>query len=210
MVRFRNMLIHVYDRINDEITFDIYTRRLNDFVLFVSLIRRYLEKTGADRTSLCLVCPTRMPIALLHERELHSFPLALTAAFLYYNPMQLPRRIPSLDEIRTQLMPLFRDAGLQLAFCLVQQRRVRRAPEVMLTSPFCMMTELIRAAYEPDHAIASERCRRRRRSEDRKPAAEICRASGREALVRTLSGIFHSVYSLAFRRYVDTKSSAKR
>jgi len=46
MVRFRNMLIHVYDRINDEITFDIYTRRLNDFVLFVSLIRRYLEKTG--------------------------------------------------------------------------------------------------------------------------------------------------------------------
>ena len=45
MVRFRNMLIHIYDGIDDSITFGIYKEHLNDFNLFVREIRDYLKRT---------------------------------------------------------------------------------------------------------------------------------------------------------------------
>lgn len=43
MVRFRNMLIHAYDDVDDTITYGMYKKRLEDFGLFVSAIRGYLQ-----------------------------------------------------------------------------------------------------------------------------------------------------------------------
>ncbi len=44
MVRFRNMLIHIYDGVDDTITFEIYKDRLNDFMIFIKEIRSYLKR----------------------------------------------------------------------------------------------------------------------------------------------------------------------
>ncbi len=44
MARYRNLLIHAYDGVDDTITYGIYSKRLNDFRLFTSSIRNYLEK----------------------------------------------------------------------------------------------------------------------------------------------------------------------
>jgi len=43
MVRFRNLLIHVYDNIDDSITYGIYKYKLGDFKLFIEEIRNYLK-----------------------------------------------------------------------------------------------------------------------------------------------------------------------
>lgn len=42
MVRFRNILIHAYEGVDDSITYGIYKRRLDDFKSFVKDIRDYL------------------------------------------------------------------------------------------------------------------------------------------------------------------------
>lgn len=42
MVRFRNILIHAYEGVDDSITYGIYKRRLGDFRSFVKNIRGYL------------------------------------------------------------------------------------------------------------------------------------------------------------------------
>lgn len=44
MVRFRNVLIHGYDGIDDAITYEIFKSRLKDFRTFVSDLRNYLKK----------------------------------------------------------------------------------------------------------------------------------------------------------------------
>lgn len=44
MIRFRNILIHVYDGVDDSITYGIYKIRLNDFKVFIREIRDYLHK----------------------------------------------------------------------------------------------------------------------------------------------------------------------
>ena len=44
MVRFRNILIHAYDGVDDSITYEIYTKRLKDFATFIDTIRDYLFK----------------------------------------------------------------------------------------------------------------------------------------------------------------------
>lgn len=43
MVRFRNLLIHAYDGVDDAITYGIYKKRLSDFKVFVSEIRAYIQ-----------------------------------------------------------------------------------------------------------------------------------------------------------------------
>lgn len=43
MARFRNRLIHLYDDVDDSITFDIFSNRLSDFEDFVNVIRGYLR-----------------------------------------------------------------------------------------------------------------------------------------------------------------------
>ncbi len=43
MVRFRNLLIHGYDSVDDTITYGIYKKRLNDFKVFVDEIRGYIK-----------------------------------------------------------------------------------------------------------------------------------------------------------------------
>lgn len=45
MIRFRNILIHAYDGVDDSITYGIYKQRLNDFRIFIQEIRSYLLKT---------------------------------------------------------------------------------------------------------------------------------------------------------------------
>ena len=44
MVRFRNMLIHIYDSIDDSITYETYTKRTEDFRLFISQLREFIHK----------------------------------------------------------------------------------------------------------------------------------------------------------------------
>jgi len=42
MVRFRNILIHAYEGVDDSITYGIYKRRLDDFKIFIKEIRDYI------------------------------------------------------------------------------------------------------------------------------------------------------------------------
>lgn len=42
MARFRNILIHAYDGVDDSVTYGIYKRRLDDFKIFIKEIRDYL------------------------------------------------------------------------------------------------------------------------------------------------------------------------
>ncbi len=44
MVRFRNVLIHAYDGVDDSITYGIYKKHLQDFRNFADIIRSYLQK----------------------------------------------------------------------------------------------------------------------------------------------------------------------
>ena len=44
MVRFRNILIHAYEGVDDSITYGIYKRRLNDFRSFIKEIRDHLVR----------------------------------------------------------------------------------------------------------------------------------------------------------------------
>jgi len=44
MVRFRNVLIHGYDGIDDAITYKIYKNRMKDFKTFIDTIRNYIHK----------------------------------------------------------------------------------------------------------------------------------------------------------------------
>lgn len=46
MARFRNLLIHGYDTVEDRITYDVARDRLPDFRLFVRLMRDYLARQG--------------------------------------------------------------------------------------------------------------------------------------------------------------------
>ena len=43
MARFRNRLIHVYDDIDDAITFEVYTKHLQDFKAFARVIRSFIQ-----------------------------------------------------------------------------------------------------------------------------------------------------------------------
>lgn len=43
MVRFRNILIHIYDNADDSVTYGIYARRIGDFGVFIEQIRSYLN-----------------------------------------------------------------------------------------------------------------------------------------------------------------------
>lgn len=44
MVRFRNILIHAYEGVDDSITYGIFKNHLDDFRTFISLIRGYLKR----------------------------------------------------------------------------------------------------------------------------------------------------------------------
>ncbi len=41
MIKFRNLLIHAYDKIDDNITYGIYKKHLPDIKQFVDIIRKY-------------------------------------------------------------------------------------------------------------------------------------------------------------------------
>jgi len=52
MVRFRNLLINVYDGVDDSITYGIYMKHLGDFKDFIKIIRDYLNKNRVKRNDL--------------------------------------------------------------------------------------------------------------------------------------------------------------
>ena len=43
MASFRNMLVHRYETINDELVFGIFKKRLDDFELFITLVVNWVE-----------------------------------------------------------------------------------------------------------------------------------------------------------------------
>lgn len=43
MVKYRNLLIHAYGEINDSITYSIFTKHIDDFRVFIKVIRDYLR-----------------------------------------------------------------------------------------------------------------------------------------------------------------------
>ncbi|MBW1699824.1 MAG: DUF86 domain-containing protein [Deltaproteobacteria bacterium] len=44
MASFRNLLVHYYERIDDEVVFGIFKRNLSDFEMFIHRIVAYLDK----------------------------------------------------------------------------------------------------------------------------------------------------------------------
>ena len=50
MTRYRNLIIHGYDGVEDSITFGIFKKRLGDFRTYIGFIRRYLKRQsrGSD------------------------------------------------------------------------------------------------------------------------------------------------------------------
>ena len=47
MAAFRNLIVHYYERVDDEVVFGIFQKNLEDFELFVTEISKYLLKTKA-------------------------------------------------------------------------------------------------------------------------------------------------------------------
>ena len=44
MASFRNMLVHHYEKIDDEVVFGIFKKKLPDFILFIDLIKKWSVK----------------------------------------------------------------------------------------------------------------------------------------------------------------------
>ncbi|MBF0450376.1 MAG: DUF86 domain-containing protein [Candidatus Magnetomorum sp.] len=44
MARYRNLIIHGYDTVDDSITYGIFRKQLNDFRLFIYSVRNYLSR----------------------------------------------------------------------------------------------------------------------------------------------------------------------
>ena len=44
MASFRNMLVHHYEKIDDEFVFGIFKKRLSDFILFIDLIKQWSDE----------------------------------------------------------------------------------------------------------------------------------------------------------------------
>jgi uncharacterized protein YutE (UPF0331/DUF86 family) len=49
MASFRNLLVHYYERVDDEIVYGIFKQNLSDFDLFVERIVKYLEQIGENK-----------------------------------------------------------------------------------------------------------------------------------------------------------------
>ncbi|VEN72879.1 conserved hypothetical protein [Candidatus Desulfarcum epimagneticum] len=47
MVRYRNMMIHSYDGVDDGVTYGVYQKHLDDFRLFIRAIRNFLASEKA-------------------------------------------------------------------------------------------------------------------------------------------------------------------
>ncbi len=43
MASFRNMLVHWYEKIDDEVVFGLFKKRLSDFLLFVDLVKQWVK-----------------------------------------------------------------------------------------------------------------------------------------------------------------------
>ncbi len=46
MASFRNMLVHHYEKVDDEVVFGVFKKRLSDFTLFIDLIRQWSADAG--------------------------------------------------------------------------------------------------------------------------------------------------------------------
>ncbi len=44
MAAFRNLIVHYYERIDDEVVFGIFKKNLNDFELFITEIVQFIQK----------------------------------------------------------------------------------------------------------------------------------------------------------------------
>ena len=46
MASFRNLIVHYYERVDDEIAYGVFNKRLSDFDRFIDRIGAYLRKSG--------------------------------------------------------------------------------------------------------------------------------------------------------------------
>lgn len=51
MASFRNMLVHRYERTDDEVVFGIFRKRLGDFDLFINLVTDWIKKMELPPTA---------------------------------------------------------------------------------------------------------------------------------------------------------------
>ncbi|MCP4104354.1 MAG: DUF86 domain-containing protein [Desulfobacteraceae bacterium] len=51
MASFRNLLVHYYERVDDEIVYGIFKNNLPDFSVFADRIVDYLKRTDGDEDS---------------------------------------------------------------------------------------------------------------------------------------------------------------
>jgi uncharacterized protein YutE (UPF0331/DUF86 family) len=45
MLRFRSLLIHAYEGVDDSLVYALYKKKLKDFTAFIMAIRTYLRKS---------------------------------------------------------------------------------------------------------------------------------------------------------------------
>ena len=62
MASFRNLLVHYYERVDDEIVYGIFKQNLSDFDLFVERIVKYLERIGEESKKDKTLNPVEDPV----------------------------------------------------------------------------------------------------------------------------------------------------
>jgi len=48
MASFRNMLVHHYEKIDDELVFGIFKKQMDDFDKFVAFTKKWIEKSKKE------------------------------------------------------------------------------------------------------------------------------------------------------------------
>ncbi len=120
--------------------------------------------------------------------------------------MQSRTAILSIEDIRSRLEPLYHDSGLQLIVLfgsLAKGRRNRRS-DIDLAFLYDVPFDIVQVTNRVSQLLRSDAID----VVDLRTASPLLKFSAMQdgkALYERSPGIFSSFYSIAFRRYVDTK-----